>query len=44
MGAVAAVMGSYERGMFAEALMGSVVGRVFAHTECLMVLVKTPKA
>jgi nucleotide-binding universal stress UspA family protein len=37
-------MGSHGRGVFVEALMGSVAGRVLAHAECPVVLVKAPKA
>ncbi|WP_150326419.1 universal stress protein, partial [Enterobacter hormaechei] len=43
-GAAAIVMGSHGRGVFVEALMGSVAGRVLAHAECPVVLVKAPKA
>ena len=43
-GAAAIVMGSHGRGVFVEALMGSVAGRVLAHAECPVLLVKAPKA
>ena len=35
---------THGRGVFVEALMGSVAGRVLAHAECPVVLVKAPKA
>ena len=43
-GAAAIVMGSHGRGVFVEAIMGSVAGRVVAHAECPVLLVKAPKA
>lgn len=42
-GAAAIVIGSHGRGVFVEAIMGSVAGRVVAHAECPVVLVKAPK-
>lgn len=43
-GAAAIVMGSHGRGVFVEAIVGSVAGRVVAHAACPVVLVKAPKA
>ncbi|KDP87461.1 universal stress protein UspA [Cupriavidus sp. SK-3] len=40
--AEAIIMGAHGRGAFLEAIVGSVAGRVIAHAECPVVLVKVP--
>ncbi len=41
--AQAIVMGTHGRGSFFDAVIGSVAGRVLAHAECPVVMVKAPK-